>query len=61
MSDDDGIIIAGGDAGAELFAVSRLKVLSLPVREKPRSDAGFGATKAEKLSEFSKFTKDSML
>ena len=27
VSDDDGIVVAGGDAGAELFAVSRLKVL----------------------------------
>ena len=28
MPDDDGIIVAGGDAGAEFFAVSGLKVLA---------------------------------
>ena len=27
MTDDNGIVIAGGDAGAELFAVGRFKIL----------------------------------
>ena len=27
MADDNGVIVAGGDAGAELLAVSRLEVL----------------------------------